>query len=95
MFFKQQNWEHLSPEQRRRNGRIVSFVLALTTIVSLLFLSYAFVQKENARELRADFELKIQAMEQQLQQCQSRPEAAMVEAERQHAIAAELVSQKK
>ena len=77
----------MTPDQRKRNGRVLAVVLALSVIISLVFLSYAFLQRENAKKEVANFQLKITDLESQLQKCAAEAGAAMAEADRQRAVA--------
>jgi hypothetical protein len=52
---------------RLKRARITAIVLASATIISLVFLVYAFIQKEEANKLRQELELTRT----QLQECQS------------------------
>lgn len=77
----------MTPAQRKRNGRVIALVLAMSTMISLAFLAYAFVQKADAEKAQADFELRIQALESELGMCKIQALAAMEEAGRQQAEA--------
>jgi hypothetical protein len=50
-------------ELQLKRARLAAIVLALSTIISLIFLVFAFVQKEHARELQSELEATKQELE--------------------------------
>ena len=77
-----QRWEDMTREQRRRNGRIVTVLLALSTIISLAFLTFALVTKSNAEKAAIDYDLKVHTMEAELVNCKRQAEEANARAEK-------------
>jgi hypothetical protein len=54
-------------QQQLKRARATAILLASATIISLIFLVYAFVQKEHAEKL----EIELLATKQALETCQS------------------------
>jgi len=79
----------MTPEHRKRNGRVIALVLAMSVISSLSFLAYAFVERANAQNAQLAFEIKEQEFESQLRTCMAQAHAAMQEAQRQRDMAME------
>jgi hypothetical protein len=80
-------WEDMTPTERKRNGRIIAVVLALSIIISLAFLSFAFITKTNAERAAIDYEVKLHGLEAQLNSCVREAAAARDQAARAQAVA--------
>lgn len=70
----------------RKRAPIIALVLATATIISLIFLAFAFIQKTEADKLKSSLEqMKTQA-EMQMQQALEQAKAAQQEAEQQRML---------
>lgn len=86
---KEQRWEELTPEQRKQNARLQAIVLGGATIISLMFLVFAYVTKERAAKRIGELQEQVNRLELDKQSFTVNMEAMIMAAEHQRRNAEE------